>query len=1324
MRELILGIWFLTLGLCQAALGDTPKMARQLTIDDGLSQSTVHAIYPAHDGRMWFATGDGISIFDGARFSYLYRSETPNHGLQTNYIFGLKEDLQGRIWVATLGGGVSVYSQSAEFLTGFRAPDGAAQTTLLNDTYDFAFEPDGAVWVTTGAGVVKLPPDRVNAALKAAPPPGMLPVIDAEDVIDPNAALRLLHLKDGRLLVGTQARGLLLIDDAGDNIRPIRRDNSDLSGDRIMALFADDQDQIWIGTEEGGLNLLDPSSLTVSQPIDLPDNDVESISQGQDGRLWFGTWSHGIFVHDPVTGDTVNYRAHPGQPLRLGSDTVIALTAGKMGRIWAGTYDRGVSNLSQYPDPFETYFAYSEGDSGPVSATIWSMTEGVGKSLWVGSKKGLDRLIRDEKRFERVDLGKGDQDVRAILPLGDHLLLALRRRGLHLYDWRTKTLTPVSEEGGNALFHDRFIRLLLQDQHGQIWVGTHSGVFTLDENLQTIRHLHKDNGALPHSRTRGLYEGPEGNIWIGTSGGLTRFNPETGETQTFSGAAYFDDNDVRAIYCLPDGRMLVGTQAGITILSKDMERLDRIGRADGLPNETIYSLLPDQQGQIWITTNNGLARYSPSDGDIAVYKSRDGLQGAEFNFNAYTALRDGTLAVGGVNGLSLFHPDMLQSNHMPPRVSYIQLDEQGRQVTPAPNYERVSPATLDMAITVAHYTDPVANRLRWRLDPVDTQWQEATGSVHKLRRENLQPGSYDLRFQGISAGNVTGPEQVLSFSVSAPLYLRWYAWVAYLLLLVPAILFIPWLRNRALQQRTSVLEAMVQEKTRKLVAADKDRAQFYARAAHEIRTPISLIKAPLQSIEKTAKLSPQNQKLLTLVTRAVARLTQLSEEMSEGSRQNRTDPSQHVIANLDGVIEPILSLYQDSAALHGVRFQTGLGNLGVATVDLEALELITHNLLSNAIRHTPRGGAIEVQIALENQVLKMKVSNTASLSEEFIKTLQGHLPEDQNVPTRGGEIVGALVQRSGADIHAAPDPATITLRFPARHTRPAHTQARNSDGPDSETQPQILIVEDDRELRHYLTGALGELGKIHSAASCSTARRMVQKYPLHLIICDVMLPDGSGFDLIREIKECPETSHIQVLFLTALSGDHSMREGLSVSADDYLTKPFDIETLIARIRLRLNNYDAIRTHVRAQHTQHDAPLENVELAPADERLRGQIDAHLLDHLDQPDFSVDDLARLCALSKRSLQRKLTLLFGQSFSQLLSQRRVEHAATLLRRGMAVKEVYQACGYTHPSSFARRFRQIWGMQPSEFKKGGDGETQQSAPEKKRNAPDVKHP
>ncbi|MDQ2093953.1 helix-turn-helix domain-containing protein [Rhodobacteraceae bacterium 10Alg 79] len=1269
------------------SLSETPKFTQQTTIDHGLSQSTVSSIYQGRNGRLWFATGDGVSIFNGETFEYIYRSKTPGRGIQSNYISQIKEGPNGNIWVATQGGGVSVLSQSGEFLWGYKS---SSSDALINDVYDFAWGHDGDTWVATSGGTIRLAPLAIvdGPLIRAFPQP-----------VSNISARTIELLSSGELLIGTRTQGLLLFDPADEERVSFTSENSALSGSRIMDLFQDSFGNVWVGTEDGGLNHFDVETAIFSQPLDLPDSDIESIAQGPDGRLWFGSWSNGVFVYDPESGELENYRARSGQSQRLSSNSVISMHPGRTGYMWLGTYDGGVNRVGLYPDPFATYFADPTGKTGPETGVIWSFAEGVEGDLWIGSKGGLSRFWPTQQRFEPVDLGEGSKDVRAILQQDEALLLAVRRRGLLSYDWQTGELNDVEGTEGINLFDGVYIRLLLRDREQNIWVGTHSGVYRLTPQLEIDLHLDADTTAevLPHNRVRSLYEDPEGLIWIGTSGGLSRFDPETQTLKNFSGPAFFDDNDVRAVWRHPSGELYVGTQAGFSILDGEMNLLRQVQRKDGMPNETLYSLLPDVSGNLWIMTNNGLVRYSSQDQALDVFRTRDGLQGAEFNFNAYAALSDGRIAVGGINGFSIFDPLALSLNTSSPIVSLrSNLGDQNP----------VAPSSIYFDATVSHFSEPSQNVLRWKLEPVDAQWRQASGASHSLVRENLPAGDYTLVYEGISAAGVTSDLERIEFTVVSPVHRRWYAFLAYACLIMGLLYCgIRW-RTGRLERQNLALEALVSEKTAELSAANADlatayaeKSKFYARAAHEIRTPVSLIKAPLQSIAESQTLTDKNRSLIALVNRAVNRLTRLTDEMAEVAENGHEVAITASSIDVPSFVEPVLGLYQESAEANGLTFDAEVSFDGAASLDTEAFELILHNLLSNAVKHASRGGEIKATISASDNAVKVNVANAGEFPENTVEALQE--ARSGTLPQRGAEIVAAMVQRINGHIQVERQPAKVVVEIPA-HVGSAPSEP--SDAPPANQSTSILIIEDDRELREYLSSALEEFGAIHSVASASAARRAIKKQVFHLVLCDVMLPDGNGFDLIQETKENPDTSNIPAIFLTALSDVASQKKGLEAWGDDYLTKPFDLDELKSKVRIRLRNIEAVRAHVRGQvaTVPQEAP---VSLAPADERLVTCIEEAIAGGLSEINFSIDGVAKHCAISKRGLQRKLDALYGLTFSDLLGQRRMEQASKLLRSGMSVKQVCNACGYSHSSSFSRRFKQHFGQLPSEYREAFQG-------------------
>ena len=1283
--------------LSPASQAEVPKKAQQLTIDQGLSQSTVGSVYTAQDGRIWFATGDGISIYNGQSFHYLYRNMESRDGLQGNYTRTIFEDRKARVWIGTYGGGISVFDQKATFLFGLQKERGDIPAV---DIYDFAEDAAGTMWFATETGTFRLVDERGGYKLDMAGVP---------DLIASSPSRNVHVARDGRVYVATVADGLICFDPTSGALKQYHPGNSAFPSQAVHSLLEVESGNLWIGTEDAGVVRFSPQEERFDTPVALPDPNIPAIMQASDGRMWFGSDASGVFVFDQQSGQIDNYRFREGQPFRLSSNSVLALAEDPMGRVWIGTADGGVSSVSVFPDSFETYYPDPEGGLGPVSGVIWSFEEGAKGDLWVGTKRGLSRFWQSEHRFEAIDLGEGSKDVRAILRRDDTLLLALRDRGLVELNPNTLALKDIPGADGKNLFADVYIRLLLQARDGSLWVGTHSGVFHLDASLKLLRHFEADgaSGSLPHNRTRALYEASNGTIWVGSSGGLSRYNPETGSFFSYFGRAFLPDDDVRAVFQSDVHTVYTATQAGIAIIDLESGTSRFVLRQHGLPNETLYALLPDGKGALWVTTNNGLVRFDLESETMQVYRSRDGLQGAEFNFNAHKRLSDGRIVVGGINGFSIFDPEKITTNTLPPKLTPYDFAE-AHDADGAAFLSTLgsAPQTLSLKFGVHHYDEPAENRLKWRLDPVDREWNEAKGVSHAILRENLPAGDYTIRAVGLSPAGVESGEITFAFRVAPSLWLRWYALLGYAVATILCFTALSSLRTMQVRRRNAELKAQVTEKTQELEASNmalqsaaQERAGFYSRTAHEIRTPLSLIRAPLQSILTGKALSAQDRRHAELIDRATRRLVQITDEMAAVSQGGAEIRSGQVSMDIAAFLDPIVTLYRESAVAKGVKFVISPLPRKAVTFDPTAAETIFHNLLSNAVKNTRVGGTITFTCDVQVERLEFSIRNDGlNLPREALAKLKSYATRG-GLPTaqRGLELIGASVRAAGGSLEAEAEGASIRVSLPAHAT----SDEISSKTPTARTE-RILVVEDDRDLREYLSELISPLAEVHAVASLAAANRAIKEQVFHLVLCDVNLPDGSGFDFGKHIKEEIETSHIPLVFLTARTDEPSYEKGLAAWADDYLTKPFEASELLQKIRIRLRAMTRVREHLVKQ-LSHHLPLgdDSPTLPPMDERIVERFQIFLEAQISNSTASVEDAAKHCNMSKRALQRKLDALYGQSFSSLLTTARMTRAAELLKAGMSVSEVASACAYLNPSSFSRQFREAHGQSPRDFVK-----------------------
>ena len=1269
-----------------------PKHATRISLDEGLSQTTVTAILQARDGRIWFATGDGVNLFDGTSFQYLFRKLGNPNGLQSNSANALFQDKSGAIWVGTLGGGLSKFKEDGTHLASFSLTN---ESLPSNDIYDITQSPDGAIWVATGVGVARLLPGEPTFARIYSLPR--------------EATQTLLALPDGSILIGTATNGLIRLSPEERQTESFTRETSSLPGNAIAALLLDRAGRVWIGTQDGGPARFTPETNSIDTPFTLPDPDIEAIAEGFDGRLWFGSSSTGLFVWDPLTGALENHRANPAIYHRLASDRILSLAPDRTGRMWVGTYGSGAASLSQFADSFTSFKADPNGQDGPRSGVIRSLAEAPDSGVWVGTRDGLYRLDRATSRFRELPLRTAPtqaSDVGALLAEPNGLLIAANPHGLMRYTPLTGAV-PVTAPGASKapLFTKDYIRLLMRDTQGRLWVGTVNGLVLLASDNSELARFSGAGGAgdLPSDRIRALYEAPDGTIWVGTSAGLSRYLPQTSSFETLSGPDILPEGDVRALLQIDPDTLLVATGGGLSRIDLPTRTARFILRNDGLPNETLFSLMPDAKGDVWITTNNGLARYSPGSGAIQSFYSRDGLPSNEFNFNAYARLTDGSIAVGGIDGVALFDPIRLSPNSLPPITSL--------RINPpqsAHQHRLTPPNSLDVTIGLRHFDDPKRNTLRWRLDPIDTQWSSANGPTHTITRDALPAGNYTLRYIAVSAGGAIAPEGQFTFRIAQSPFKSWYAYLAYCALLVLSLWAFATLRIAQISRRNEDLSAKISDQTRaledanaRLQNADIERARFYARTAHEIRTPLSLIKAPLQKILASPTLEPNERRLVQMIERAAKRMVQLIDEIASVAQEKSAIPSGQATVDLDRFFAPIIALYRDTAVSRGQSLIATHSGPATATFDIGAVETITHNLLSNAIRYAPEGTHIHLITTFNEAALTLRVANGgAGLTPPQIAHLTAYAT-DPTLPlaTRGLELIGSAVLRAGGTLTVDPTRPDITITLPAFFTAedPAATASRAA---------RILIVEDNAELRDYLLTLTSAIAVPTAVGSLKAARRAVLRNNFELILCDVVLPDGSGFDFAQTVKTDPDTSHIGLVFLTALADAASRREGLNAWADGYITKPFEAEDLLTKLRIRLRAHDRLRAHlaVRAlSDTPHIAPdsSPSIDVVPLDQRLLAQFQSYLEDNYADPEASLTEAAKHCAMSKRALQRKLETLYHKSFSALLIETRMAHASAHLRAGTSATETAERCGYSTLSSFSRQFKDHFGQSPRDFVK-----------------------
>lgn len=1346
--------------LYTAIVQPAPLTIKRLTLEQGLSQSTVNAIVQDSAGNIWFGTTDGIDIYDGLEFRHLRHNPDKPSSLSDNYVRSLLASSDGFIWIGTLGGGLNRFDPKTQTFKVFRK--GQGKNDLLGDDIHCLYESkDGSIWIGRESGVSRYHPKDDSFEHFSHQP-------DNPSSPQKGVVRAIEQTSDGKMWLGFEDQGLSSFSLSSGTFLHYRHNDNDassLSNDAINAIHQDQRGMIWIATEYGGLNKFDQGSGKFTryqkQPDNvggLNDNEITSIFEDKQGVLWLGTWSGGLNRFDPVSEKFKNYRTSPANPNSLSSDTIISLFEDHSGMLWAGTFDNGVNIISYQGGNFDHYSFDPFQKNGLVSKMIWSFAEDQTGQIWIGTKNGLSRLDPVTDVFmsylaEGKCPGIADSvDIRSIVADKNRLWLGTDGGGLIYLDPSTCEVRSYKYDGGDsASLSDNHARLLLQDKKKRLWIGTANGLNLLSPERDTIKRYPanpQDSGALPHKRIRALYEGDNGEIWVGTSGGLSRYNETTDSFETITaGQGLLSDNDVRSVFQDAGGILWIATGVGLTRYDPRQKTSRFFYEKDGLSNNTLYGLLPEDD-YLWITTNIGLSRFDRREYAFKNFNVSDGLQSNEFNFNAYLKTSRNEYFVGGVNGFNRFIPEKLGANISPPKlhleVDLVDKDFAQSHLNVTVDSEPLQLKAYDHRITfiatVMHYLNPKKNSYEYRLTGFDKNWHSNQASDKKIAYQGLRPGEYSFQIRPFSSNGIPGLEVVSQTLIVEPppwktlwAYLLYY--VAFFIVLFATIQ----LRTGTLRKRARLLAETVKDKTlelhrkneeleaqgRELTTLLQSKDDFYLRTAHELRTPLTLIRIPAEQLSLNDR-AVDGTRSLEIILRATARLQRLIDQMFQAAIHGHTHEAGVQTIDLQAVIAPLFEIYAEVAERKTIVLTLAPLPAAAITINRRVLEDIIHNFLSNALKYTPEGGQIAAKLSLTaeegNNYLLLCVKDNGigiyrdsheKIFDRFYRCEQAgeFQPQGEGL---GLHIVKQHVEACGGDLDFDSEPgrgSEFRVRIPCQWTLDSLEGSQGEGSVPAASKPQdmplgqadrqsLLIVEDDCDMQQILKTLLEDTYQLAISANVAQGLLKAMELMPDLVLCDVMLPDGSGFDIVHSLKSNEETSHIPLILLTAVGDFSGKKTGWDRGADDYIVKPFATDDLLLRIagllanRKRLQewykrklSYSGDKSQCKNENT---AELEYIE----------KLEAQALILIGNGNCCLDNLAEAMGQSGRTLQRRLKSILDYSYTDYIQSVQFKKARQLLLDGCSVKETAYEAGFNDPAYFSKVFKSFHGIAPSQYR------------------------
>ena len=812
----------------------------RISLEQGLSQSSVLCMLQDSKGFLWFGTEDGLNKYDGHSFAvYRHVPGNPN-SLSHNYIRSIYEDREGVLWIGTDGGGLDRFDRDTGQFVHYQDNPRNHHDLSGNYVRSICEDREGVLWIgTDGGGLNRF--DRSTGRF----------IHYHNNPSDPyslsgNVVWSIYEDREGMLWIGTDGGGLNRFDRSTERFIHCKNDPRDpysLSSDSVWSIYKDREDVLWVGTDGGGLNRFDRSTERFihyqndpDDPYSLSNNSIRSIYEDREGVLWIGTFGGGLDIFDRENERFIHYQNDLSDPQSLSNNMIWSIYEDREGILWVGTHGGGVNKCDRSTEPFVHYQADPNNPhslSNNMVRAIYQDREGV---LWIGTNGGgLNRLDRSTGRFTHYQNDPGDPHslssnmVRSICEDREGVLwVGTGEGGLDRLDRSTERFIhyQVNPDDPDNVSGDPVLSIH-KDQEGVLWIGTFGGGLSrFDRSTErAIRY----KCCLSNDRVMTIYEDRSGALWIGTGLGLNRLDRGKGQFTYYladpNDPKSLSHNAVMSIHEDQSGVLWIGTfGGGLNRFDRETETFTYYREGDGLSNDMVYGILEDSHGCLWLSTNRGLSRFNPRTETFRNYDVSDGLQSNEFNGGAYYKSRSGEMFFGGINGLNAFYPDdVKESNPYVPPVVLTSLTQTGEEADVGQAIEDTKEVTFrwpnnffEFEFAALSYARPEKNQYAYMLEGLEEDWIYA-GTRRFGRYTSLPGGTYTLRIKGSNNDGVWNEEGVsVRITIVPPFWETWWFRGIIALVVVGSAIGGHRLRIKSIEARSRELETLVEQRTAEL----------------------------------------------------------------------------------------------------------------------------------------------------------------------------------------------------------------------------------------------------------------------------------------------------------------------------------------------------------------------------------------------------------------------------------------------------------------------------------------------------------------------------
>ena len=1360
---------------------------QSITVNDNLSHSDVNCVLQDSLGYIWIGTNNGLNRFDGYRVETFKYNLEDQRSIPGNRIKNMQIDRLGQIWITIEHKGLyRFFPKEMEFR---HVPLPILGGRILGIT----LSRQGDIWVNKGSKGLC----RISVCEE-----GDVKEIKTYNLRDVGAggttmSLDFLHIGERGIYVMADDNSLYYFGDEAEKFVPIwsAKDWAGLGGWQINSMMEDGKD-LWLATTQGVVRLR-PDAVNggynshLFQAKEAPYG-IGQIYKDFDNQIWLGT-TYGLHIltkaaeqgTGSITKGALQKVHFTGTAFQ--SDRITHLFQDRFGVLWVGSTG-GVNYTSLKNKAFRYLRGTKPGETRHRNiASVFKAADG---KIWTGSSQGLYTYDPISGNSREYVLGRGASNLK-----GRYLVFVQKdHRGDIWLGFKGGTLNRVHDQDGELQFEawprvgkngvtlGRNLMQSTEDEKGRIWITTHSdGLFVLDKDRENYTHIIHDPAnanSLSTNNLTAIYADPkDGSIWVSTrDGGLNRLQEDEVGKWHFEhfkhnpkDAQSLSSNHTWQVHRTEGGELWVATLGGglNRVIETGAIRFERYTMSNGLVDNDIECLAEDDQGFLWLA-GKGLSRFDPQNGSIQFFDYQDGLQSNSFKIGAVHKDDEGWLYFGGINGLNYFEPQSITKDELVPEVYITGLqvnsepikvgDEvKGRTLLSQSLFDqpeiRLKANENDFTIHFVglQLASALKNQYKFKLEGVNGSWVETRFPNLSANYSNVSPGDYTFKVMASNGDGVWNQEVTeLSIYVASPWYATPWAFIVYGLL----GLFGLFLFRRVTERQLSLKnELILAEKEQEL---NQYKLSFFTNISHELRSPLTLIRGPLEELLLHSKVRKETKIKLRIMQNSSNRLLNLMNQLLDFRKVETGNMRlQAAKGNFVKFCEELFLIFSQSASEKNIqfRFETPTNNIPL-TYDRDKMETVLMNLLSNAYKFTPENGCITVRLRLrgkedkpavfgENGELKdnylfLEVidngtgMNTSDIEKVFDPYYQ---VKNQDTLHTTGTGIGLSLVKGMVDLHQGTIEVkseksrgtTFQLRVPLGEAHLSADQLipnfKNSEYlghylpeenrhlvstevpqdnylkviSDRSRKYKIAIVEDNMALRTYLRQVLEEDFVVCEAANGKEALSMILENPPDLIVSDVMMPVMDGIRFCKAIKDTELVAHLPIILLTARTSKVYELEGLEMGAESYITKPFNVQMLKSRIYTILKNRQYLREFYRKQ--LFFEPVKENQLSP-EEKLVHQAIEIVEAHLEDATFNVQRLAEMLHQSQSSLYRKIKAVTGKSLVEFVRDVRLRKAAEMIRSGdLTITEIAYKVGFSSIKYFRQCFKNLYDMTPSAF-------------------------